>query len=147
MNGTVFILLLGAGVAVAQSSDEHTNVACIERLDIPEYPALAESARITATVTASVRLGNGGQIGAVESALSTHPAEPVKSAFLKAVDESLRSSKFSAACDGKTITLLFQFLLGEQIGTQRFSFNYPNSFSILAPAKVLTPEGDSRKKA
>ena len=35
--------------------------------------------------------------------------------------------------------LLFQFSLGEQLGTQRFSFGYPNRFSILAPAKIVNP--------
>jgi len=135
----IILFLLTAGVAVAQDSDNSANLACIERLEIPKYPALAESARVAATVTTSLRLESNGGVGTITSDVSNKTSKAVESAFVKTVDESLHSSKFLAACGGRMMTFVFQFSLGDQIGTQRFSFGYPNRFTILAPGHVMNP--------
>ena len=132
----IILFFLTAGVAVAQDSGNSANLACIERLEIPKYPALAASARSTATVTTSLRLESNGGVDAITSDVSNRTNEAVESAFVKTVDESLHSSKFLAACGGHMMTFVFQFSLGDQIGTQRFSFSYPNRFTILAPVMV-----------
>ena len=130
----IILLLLTAEVAFAQDSDNSANLACIGRLEIPKYPALADSARVTATVTTSLRLESNGSVGTINKI-----SKAVESAFVKTVDESLHSSKFLAACGGRMMTFIFQFSLGDQIGTQRFSFSYPNRFTVLAPTTVMNP--------
>lgn len=140
MSRTAFILiLLNAGAACAQSSANSTGVECVERLDIPKYPALADMARVTAAITTSVRLAADGTADRVNSDISLAKGKEVQDVFIKTVDESIRSSKFFAACGGRTLTFLFLFSLGDQIGTQRFSFSYPNRFTILAPVTVMNP--------
>jgi hypothetical protein len=135
----IILLLLTAEVAFAQDSDNSANLACIGRLEIPKYPALADSARVTATVTTSLRLESNGSVGTITSDVSNKISKAVESAFVKTVDESLHSSKFLAACGGRMMTFIFQFSLGDQIGTQRFSFSYPNRFTVLAPTTVMNP--------
>jgi hypothetical protein len=63
----------------------------------------------------------------------------VEFAFTKAVGDSLQSSQFFAECSGRILTFHFNFALGDQTGTQRFAFGYPNRFTILAPVKLLVP--------
>lgn len=135
----IIVFLLTAGVAVAQNSDNSANLACIERLEIPKYPAIAQSARIASTVTASFRLESNGGVGTITSDVSNKTPKAVESVFVKTIDESLHSSKFLAACGGRMMTFVFQFSLGDQIGTQRFSFGYPNRFTILAPGSIFNP--------
>jgi hypothetical protein len=136
IRAAVILFLLTAGVAVAQDSDNSPNLACIERLEIPKYPQLADVARVTATVTTALRLESNGGVGTITSDVSNKTSKAVESAFVRTVDESLHSSKFLAACGGRMMIFIFQFSLGDQIGTQRFSFSYPNRFTILAPVTV-----------
>jgi hypothetical protein len=60
-------------------------------------------------------------------------------AFRDAVERSIRSSRFLPACQARTVDLVFQFSLGEQVASERVRFSYPNKFTIFAPAKALQP--------
>ena len=62
---TVIAAAFLAAIASAQATDSvpsqaDSNMACVERLEIPRYPALATQARIEATVTASVLISPEG---------------------------------------------------------------------------------------
>jgi hypothetical protein len=129
-----FIAVIGS--AAAQSTKESTNTTCIERLEIPRYPALADSARLSASVTASVQLNTDGTVQAIVSEVSG-VRDSVKAVFIKSIEDSLHSSAFLRSCGGHTVTLIFQFSLGEQTGTQQFVFAYPNRFTVLAPVMVV----------
>ena len=109
-------------------------MSCAERLDVPMYPPLAAAARVSAGVVTTIHLGSGGSIDAITSELE--PREPVRTAFLKSVENGVRASRFASTCAGRTVTVEFQFSLGEQVGPERVSFRYPNRFTIFAPAKV-----------
>jgi hypothetical protein len=122
--------------AAAQGSADTSNMSCVERLDLPMYPRLADAARISATVMATIRVGSGGNIQGVASEVRG-VGQTVKKSFAKNVEDAVRASRFAAACVGRIITVEFQFSLGEQIGTERASFAYPNRFTIFAPAKVV----------
>ena len=50
----VFLLILAGLPLMAQTE---TNIACVERLEIPTYPILATQARITGVMTTTVLLG------------------------------------------------------------------------------------------
>jgi hypothetical protein len=131
----ILALLCAFASAAAQEGGDTGNMSCVERLDLPMYPRLADAARISAGVLTSIRVGSGGTIDAITSEVKA--VAPVKTAFLKSIEDAVRSSRFAAACAGRTITVEFQFSLGEQVGTERVSFAYPNRFTIFAPAKVI----------
>ncbi len=122
--------------AAARESAETSNMACVERLDLPTYPRLADAARIAASVTSIIRLGRDGKLQGVRSDVRA-VGETVKAAFSKSIEDALRTSRFAAVCAGRTVTVEFQFSLGEQVGTERVSFTYPNRFTIFARAKVI----------
>jgi hypothetical protein len=121
--------------AATEESGNASNISCVERLDVPMYPRLADAARISAGVVTTINLGSGGTIEAITSELKARG--PVRTAFLKSVEDGVRASRFAPACAGRKITVEFQFSLGEQVGTERVSFAYPNRFTIFAPAKVI----------
>jgi hypothetical protein len=132
----IFALLSALACSAAtQESGDSSNMACVERLDLPMYPRLADAARISAGVVTTIRIGSGGTIDGVTSELKA--AEPVKTTFLTSVESAVRSSRFAAACAGRAVTIVFQFSLGEQVGTERVSFAYPNRFTIFAASKVI----------
>jgi hypothetical protein len=131
----VALLCALACSAAAQQSGDTVNMSCVERLDLPMYPRLADAARISAGVVTAIRVGSGGTINAITSEVKAVAA--VKTAFLRSVEDAVRSSRFAAACAGRTVTIELQFSLGEQVGTEHVSFAYPNRFTIFAPAKVI----------
>lgn len=56
-----------------------------------------------------------------------------------AVEQALRSSNFGKACAGKSVTLVFNFVIDEKLdpgAAVRISFSYPNQFSIMVPHPV-----------
>ena len=130
------VILCCALVCAAAAQEGPSNMSCVERLGVPTYPRLADAARIAASVTSAIRVDSGEALQGVTTDVQT-VGETVKAAFIKIVEEALRTSRFSVACAGQTVTIEFQFSLGEQVGTERVSFAYPNRFTIFAPAKVI----------
>jgi hypothetical protein len=133
----VLMLIACVGVAFAQSDqDADANMSCVERLEMPVYPPLARQARIGGTITATVAVDATGSIQATLSRGAHQLLSP-------AVEKSLRASKFRKACSGKSVTLVFNFVAGDDFDPdglrQRVSFGYPNQFSIWAPAFFVQP--------
>jgi hypothetical protein len=120
-----------------------TNISCVERLEIPEYPPLAKAARIAGALTVAVQLGPDSSVGNVSSEWSPQWASVAKMAgiFVPVVEKSLRESKFAKSCAGKTVTLVFNFVLSEnpQQGEIRFLYGYPNQFWVTAPIPLVQP--------
>jgi hypothetical protein len=131
------LLLLFSGIpAVAQSE---TNIACVERLEIPAYPILAMQARIAGALTATVLLGSDASVGKISAEWSSTFKKG--DMFQSAVEKSLRSSTFASACAGKELKLVFNFVMAESLPPPetRFSFGYPNKFWITAPHPLVQP--------
>ncbi len=82
--------------ALAQSNQEsETNMSCVERLQMPVYPPLADQARIAGSVTATVVVASDGSI----------QTEVVGHALLSpAVEKAIRASAFRKTCGGKSVT-------------------------------------------
>lgn len=117
-----------------------TNIACVERLEIPTYPPLAKAARIAGALTASLTVGLDGSAQGVtlttESGTRPHPI------LRPSVEKSVGASSFARACAGKTVTLVFHFELGEKLTDSLqpiTSFGYPNHFWITAPPMLMQP--------
>jgi len=129
------LLLALVGEIHAQNAPDGSNMSCVERLEIPIFPPLASAIRLSAVVTASVTLDKAGSVQSV----SLDIVGGSTNLFSPAVEKSVRASAFLAACGGKTVTAIFEFHPGQQLGAQRTTFSYPNRFSIFSPAMVVQP--------
>jgi hypothetical protein len=136
-------LILGSGLclsmAFAQSSqDTESNMSCVERLQMPVYPPLAAAARIRGSVIATAVISTGGS---AQIAIAISPG--AHSLLTPAVEKALRASQFRKSCAGKSVTLVFNFVLGEELDPdglpQRVSYSYPNQFSISVPPRIAQP--------
>jgi hypothetical protein len=134
-------LLILAGLPLLAQTE--TNIACVERLEIPTYPPLPKQARIAGTLTVGVQLGPDAAVGDISSEWTPQQASVAKSGglFVPAVEKSLRASAFLKSCANKKVTLVFNFVMGESPLQQeiRFSFSYPNQFWISAPIPLVQP--------
>jgi outer membrane biosynthesis protein TonB len=109
---------------------------------MPVYPKLADMARISGSLTATVVLGPDGSIEKTLIDIGT-ASTTARQLFPPEVEKALRASAFRKACGGKSVTLVFSFVLGEELDPQglpqRVSFGYPNRFSISVPPKIVQP--------
>jgi hypothetical protein len=59
------------------------------------------------------------------------------------VEKALRASAFRKGCGGKSVRLVFNFILGEELDPNRLpqtvSFGYPNQFWISVPPQIIQP--------
>jgi hypothetical protein len=120
--------------ALAQTNQEaDSNMSCVERLQMPVYPGLAEQARISGSVTATVLVASDG---------SPQTKAAGHTLLAPAVEKAIRASVFLKTCGGKSVRLVFNFVLGENLDPdklpQRTSFGYPNQFWISVPPRVIT---------
>ena len=132
-------------LALAQeSAKSDSNISCIERIQMPSYPALAQSARIQGTITASVsvrpnasereiKMDREGNSSAVTRGLAI---------IVPLVEAAIRTATFRTDCDGKNVTLVFRFeLRGPAVEPPKTSveFGSPNQFWIVASAPTAAP--------
>jgi hypothetical protein len=75
-----------------------------------DYPALANSARIAADVTASVVIGRDSASHKITTQVEK-PHGDIRRLFSERVEKAIRSSAFNNQCVGKTIELVFSFEL------------------------------------
>jgi outer membrane biosynthesis protein TonB len=122
--------------------DSRSNAYCIERLQTPAYPKLADAARISGSLTATVKLGPDGSMQDAVLDMGTGSAT-ARRLFPPAVEQALRASAFRKDCSGRSVTLVFIFVLGENPDPNRLqqtvSFGYPNRFWISVPPKIVQP--------
>lgn len=123
------ILTACLGVAFAQpNQDADSNMSCIERLQMPLYPPLAEKARISGSVTATVAASLDGSI---HTKIAGHPL------LAERADEAVEASTFRKACAGKCVTLTFNFVIDKKQDPSGppppVSSSYPNQFWITVP--------------
>ena len=143
MKYLVLALFMGISAEYSQNLADDSNISCARRLEIPLYPALADAARVSATVTAVVRVGPDGF--AHEVHFDAGGGSTMQDLFVSSVKESLRASDFVDVCKGKIVRIQFEFALGDKVGSQRVVFGFPNHFTILAPAKIVQGDVTSKK--
>jgi len=116
-------------------------LACVERLDVPMFPPVADAARLITTLSAAVKVGPDGR--AADVAFQVLAGMDVRSDIFKTpVEKKLRDSKFSVACAGRTVTLVFAFIYPTReensLGVQMVTFVAPNRFEISVAPTVVT---------
>jgi outer membrane biosynthesis protein TonB len=132
------VLALHAQPATESGAD----ISCIQRLVVPNYPALARAARIAADVTVSVVIGHDSASHQITTQVEK-PHGGIRRFFSERVEKAVRSSTFNHQCVGKTIELEFSFEPGNDMpiegSKQTISFSYPNRFTITSTAMILNP--------
>ncbi len=132
----LLILALCSWPALAQTNQEaESNMSCVERLQMPLYPGLAAAARVSGSVTATVVISANSSNQTTFSSGSHKLLSP-------AVDYALRASSFRKSCTGKSVILVFNFVLSDYYPDgklQRVSFGYPNQFWISELPRIVQP--------
>jgi hypothetical protein len=109
---------------------------------VPNYPALANQARIAADVTVSVVIGHDSASHRITTQVEK-PHGDIRRLFSERVEKAVRSSTFNHQCAGKTIGLVFSFEPGNDMpiegSKQTISFSYPNRFTIASTAVIMNP--------
>lgn len=126
------LLVIAPHPAAGQSGPavDLSNVGCLERLELPEYPPLPRTARIQVIQTVKVLLSDQATVRNLEQSLQVKTAE-VERSFKEGVEKALQNSRFSKTCGGKTITLVFHYEFREDDKTMSlFAFGPPNHFWI-----------------
>jgi hypothetical protein len=97
---------------------------------MPVYPPLAAVARVEGLATITVVVASDGS---VQTEVVGHPL------LREAVEGAVRASVFRKTCDGKSVRMIFHFVLDEDsppVG-QRVSFGYPNQFWISVRLRII----------
>jgi hypothetical protein len=113
-----------------------SNIECLERLEIPDYPPLARTARLQATQTVKVLLSNQATLQSIELSLR-EKAVNLEKFFKEGAEKALKNSRFSKTCGGKTITLVFHYELSH--GDTSLAFEPPNHFLIRSGDVYVNP--------
>jgi outer membrane biosynthesis protein TonB len=120
----------------------NANLSCIERMDIPMYPLLAQQARISGTVVVDVILSEAASVRDVTVRNDPRPSNPATAVLVNAVFNAIRRAVFDHNCGDRTVNLIFVFeLAGTSIGhpRQSFAFGSPNKFWIKSEAPHFQP--------
>jgi TonB family protein len=149
-NWTAIVLMLVPGVAFGQtkaspSEQVDSNIACVERLELPSYPPLAAHAGRQATITASVLLTPQGTVKQVDTKAESSFSQ-AKSLFDAPVRKVISEARFRPDCAGKTVWLVFHFDLNGGLPVNQrgsTSFGYPSNFWIVSEG-VVTQAAEHR---
>jgi TonB family protein len=118
-----------SATAMAQDVDS-ANMNCVKRLEMPAYPALAKSALITGTVTASIALDTEAKTQKVETSFESRSL----AMFDESLNAALKKSDFQKNCAGKTIRIVFHFeITGRPADDPKvtIAYGYPNEFWVV----------------
>lgn len=122
-------------VGMAYAQDSESNMSCVERLQMPLYPPLASQARISSSVSATAIVASDGS---AQTKITGHPV------LAEAAEKALRASTFRPACVGKSVRLVFNFVLDEDHDPgrlpQRVAFGYPNQFWISVAPQIMVSQ-------
>ena len=127
------LLVIAADRASGQAApvEGSSNIECLERLELPDYPPLARMVRITSIQTVKILLSAQATMQSIESSAQTKTAATEKD-FRDSTEKALKNSLFSKTCGGKTVTLVFQYEFRENSDKSLFAFTPPNHFWIRA---------------
>jgi hypothetical protein len=109
-----------------------SNIECLERLEIPDYPPVPRQARIQGMQTIKVLLSERGTAQIVESTLHDNSGaiQLRKKDFTESAEKAIKNSGFSKTCGGRIITLVFHYELRDDESKSLFAFGPPNHFWI-----------------
>jgi hypothetical protein len=121
---------LASVTCVAHPLEDQSNMSCVKRLQLPLYPSIAQSARITVAFTAAIVVANDGsaQSTSFEGVSGPRP-DLAKLFFFPEVERSLKGSEFDVTCNGRTVRMAFDFRM-DRNPPNLAVFGFPNRFEI-----------------
>jgi len=133
------LVLTVAPSASAQlgEKDSPSGIECLERLEVPNYPALPRQARIQGTLTVKVQLSDQSSVKSVESTFQGLSGR-TNTLFEVDANRAMRESRFLKTCASRPVTLIFHYEFRETEGPL-FAFRYPNEFWIRAAPVLVNP--------
>jgi hypothetical protein len=141
-------LTLACGSRLLPDYQPYSNVACIVRLPLPDYPALARMARFQGTVTASVLLSSAASVEQITTEIDPEAAEGGK-LLRSLVGDAIRDASCWSSCGEKTIKPVFHFEITgtpSEYARTTLAFGYPNQFWITTQPAPDTPSSGGRPK-
>lgn len=140
------LLLMISSALVGQSCartapQDRLNVPCVTRLQLPFYPPIAQSARVSASMTAAIVLSSSGSIQsiALEDVSGPRPDSDER-IFRPEIERALKASQFAPTCGGKPVRLAFAFQI-DRHPPKSVWFEFPNRFEIAAAEAPLIDTG------
>jgi len=117
-----------------EQSQGDSGAACIERLQIPDYPPLAKQAAISGTLTTSVLLSTLATVQSIstDAKMARGAGAPI---LITPVETAVRRATFRPNCGGQTVVMIFHFEFGEAVSytpKQSVMFGYPNTLWIVS---------------
>jgi hypothetical protein len=125
-------LLVPCSLAAQDAPSSAAGLTCIERLEMPQFPRIAQALRVRPDIEASLILKVDGSVETTRLS-SSAPASVVK-LFEPEINRAIRSSRFSANCTTRVVTVVFQFRLTGNVDDdfRGVAFIFPNRFEIVA---------------
>jgi hypothetical protein len=134
------IITSGLGIGTAQNPFEpETNIGCVERMQMPAYPAMAREAQVEATITASVLLSPKPTVQQQVATQFKSKTQRAAAILMPTVEKAIREASFRSDCTGKTVALIFDFKVAGPPSAnpkQSVAFGYPNKFWIVTEPAV-----------
>jgi hypothetical protein len=136
------LLMIAPYCASAQpgQAESPSNIECLERLEIPDYPPLARQAQIQVIQAVKVLLSDQATVQNVEQTLQGKVVK-LDGFFKEGAEKALKSSRFSKTCGGKSVTLVFHYEIRDDPNrSSPFAFGTPNHFWIRYGPVYVNPE-------
>jgi hypothetical protein len=141
----MFVCLVSSRLARGQDAKSPvSSIECVQRLTMPNYPALALHAKIQGTVIAHIRI-DADKTAQIRLELTAKPPhiDREMGTITPAVERTLLAAKWRSECTGQNVILIFDFEI-DQFQTpgsgHRVSVGPPNHFWITAaPPGIEAP--------
>jgi TonB family protein len=121
---------------------DSSNLMCIEKMELPSYPLLAQQAQISGTIMVDATLSATGSVQNVSVRADPKLSATGKGVLEPPVLDVIRGAAFNRRCADKTVSVVFVF---EIAGTslvrpkQTVAFGSPNRFWIKSEAPHFQP--------
>jgi TonB family protein len=117
------------------------SLICVEKMELPSYPALAQQGQISGTISVDVMLSTTGTIQNVSVQDESKTSMPARGVLVSAVSDAVRRAAFERSCAGRTVRLVFIFELAgvSDRPKQTVTFGSPNKFWIKSEAFSVQP--------
>ena len=134
----LFCSQLFALIGCAQPHDVDTsNISCVKKLLIPEYPALAQSSRLSMSISAVVMLDDDGRVESVSFKDASDARTEKQSLFAPTIERTIRQSEFESTCARKTMRISYGFRMNAVKDVTASWFGYPNRVEVWAVSPYL----------
>jgi hypothetical protein len=129
---------------------DESNIACIDHLPLPDYPALARAAGLHGIIAATATLSPDASVEQITTDFNSDSAESRKLKLLLEyeVREVLRRAIFRSNCGGKAIKVVFRFEINGEPSSYntRVAFGYPNQFWVTTRPSLAESESNLKSK-